>query len=503
LKIAILGAPSSYRSRNIASHSEARALTGNNTGNAVYQDALEILYPEAKWILWHEFFANPDLVKNFDQVLISLANQIGKHTDMSVFAEALSKISVPVVAIGLGAQASYGKKDFSVSAGTLAFVEQIQNHRMFTNQNNLWVRGVETKKMLLELGFDSTAIGCPSMFINPKIDLGFSILQKYVDTDRPKFGIAAGHSSWQVTREIEAQLISLLEYNNDYFLQSDEWLFNLADGQNFDEFPEHPRKAIEKLLHLIKREDWHRWLNDHAVTYTQISSWMQNLSEYEFITGGRIHGNILSLQSETMTLAWAIDQRIAELCIQTGVPFLSPNQIESTDQDLLRKLHKSAIPALKNFDRNRSWQAWSVGNFLHANGLPVPVQIRDLAAVRDKYEVCQLSQVIEGVSPLSVCTMSSKINFMFPNAVSGFIGCSIHSDDPIPLKIYLDNILIDIIVALNHPDKVGRKFFYKFKKLDKDCVITMRTISDEDVFTYNITRREHGSDSAEDYYKLR
>jgi hypothetical protein len=490
LKIAILGASSNYRSTTLNSHSERRVITGNNTGNAVYQDALETLYPEADWILWHHFFAKPKLVDRYDFVLLSLANQIGKHTDMTVFAEALAKTSVPVVAIGLGAQASYGKSDFDVNPGTLAFIHQIQKHRNVANENNLWVRGIQTKETLLGIGVESTAIGCPSLFINPKIDLGHSILQKYKKAHIPKFGIAAGHSSWQVTREIEAFLISKLNNEQDYFLQSDEWLFKLADGESAEGFPENPQRALAKLFHNINIENAGEWLKKHAATFTQIEPWMKKLGDYDFITGGRIHGNILSIQAETMTLAWAIDQRIAELCIQTGVPFISPNQIGDLNEDLFNYLNHLAIPVMRKFDGNRAWQAWSVGNFLNSNGIMVPIPIRNLASERTNYEVCGLSQNIAGKTNELPCNPNFKLEASTPKILTGRVKCKLHPDFPVPLKVFFGDMLVDIIMANVEPNEHGWQFEYKIKKNESASEITFHTIIEEKINFNSVLKGE-------------
>ena len=148
-----------YPSLGLYSNSEFDDLyngIGHNNGNLafVYAIASHITNP-VKFFGWST--TAETLRENADIIVIPCANQLGRHTDYGNMADNLAKSELPIVAIGLGAQADSYEHDIELTGGTLRWAQVIGGAKASTTGSNIYTRGAYTSTQLEKLGIDRSS----------------------------------------------------------------------------------------------------------------------------------------------------------------------------------------------------------------------------------------------------------------------------------------------------------------------------------------------------------
>ena len=346
------------------------ASVGHNTGNIAFYYAVRshidgdiVVFP------WH---VPIDQIKAAaDIIVIPCANQLGAHTDLGNMATRLTDMGLPIVAIGLGAQAAHYNVDIKLTDGTVRWAQIIEKSAI-SSKPNIATRGSYTYGQLEKLGITSmVSSGCPSLLINPAGDLGRRIHQNWMSTDVPKcIAVAGGHQSQVMTREIEHQLIALMMDPGgagQYVVQSMAEMIKISRGI-FDDIP--PETMGQLRAHTVPHysfEEFKSWCRSYARSYFDVPAWMDSLRNYDLTVGPRYHGVALALQAERMGLTITIDSRTRELCENTGVPFIPADQCKF--QLTRANLKKFLKFDPDQYDRMRLARARDYVEFLENNSL--------------------------------------------------------------------------------------------------------------------------------------
>ena len=354
---------------------------GHNNGNLafVYAIASHIDNP-VKFFPWHASVET--LQKNADIIVIPCANQIGKHTELGVMAKKLADANLPIVAIGLGAQADNYDQDVVPSEGTLQWA-QVLAKQAISSSPNIYTRGAYTTQQLDKLGVPNTLPGgCPSFFINQKPGLGRRIHANWKSSDLPRaISVAGGHQAWGKTRDIEHQLISMMMdpiAPGQYVVQSMGDMIKISRGE-FDTIDEKVLQNIRK--HTVPHysfEEFKSWCRTYARSFYDVPAWMDTLRRHDLSVGSRYHGIALALQAERMGLTITIDSRTRELCENTSVPHISAT-------DLSFPVTRSSLKKIINFDpsaydKHRAEAAARYVSFLESNNIKPAAFLHRIAA---------------------------------------------------------------------------------------------------------------------------
>ncbi|NYS42917.1 hypothetical protein F2S88_29275, partial [Pseudomonas syringae pv. actinidiae] len=206
-------------------------LVGHNTGNLAFHYGVNRIIgsvpPSLPWS------AEADQINKSGSIaILPCANQLGAHADMGEMAKTFSKVTVPLVAVGLGAQASAALDDIpALSSGTIQWLHEIADHSISKNPN-ITTRGDFTIDVLDYYGFGHKAIslGCPSLFINNNKTLGEQLEDRYKSPFR-KVAIAGGHTDHILMNKLEASLIRIMEHTRGaYIVQATDEVVALSRG---------------------------------------------------------------------------------------------------------------------------------------------------------------------------------------------------------------------------------------------------------------------------------
>lgn len=304
----------------LCSVEEAGVRLGGNSGNSVFQFALQkLLSVEHEVTIDVDFLhktydqsAKEWINAHFDAVVFSPANCIARYAVAEIlprWASNCKGIHIPIFAIGMGAQS-----DAEYSTGFLREVGAQATElidAILRSGGHIGARGYFTSECLERLGFregsNFTPIGCPSMYMNgdaPKVSKSDITEESF----RPAIN---GFRSWDA-----------LEYDG-YFEKYDTAIFVCQD--EFYRLIYAPDQLTEKEIKYISSRD-SRWMRlyaaDRIKLYCDYPSWTNDLLRLSinFSFGCRIHGNIVALLNGIPAFVDAFDSRVKELSEFFAIP---------------------------------------------------------------------------------------------------------------------------------------------------------------------------------------
>jgi hypothetical protein len=325
----LLGIAPSIAAASRMTAAQLNAAVGNNVGNLAFVHAID---QQLGGGLRRFRRLEPAAIVNAAPERIAVvpcANHLGAHHDMAGEAKHFAAIDKPMVAIGLGAQASPNMQDLpDLPEGSQRWLRDLAE-RAPTSAPNISVRGEFTLRVLEKYGVadKAVALGCPTLFLNPEPGLGQKIAQAM---ERPikRVAVAAGHFQWKHLWRIERSLARIVEEKNGaYILQSPlemlkgyrgEW------GELDDAKKEMMRDSIMPGASIEQLEHWYR---QYSIAIFDIPAWMNYLRSFDLVIGPRIHGVMLGLQAGVPGLCIAHDSRTVELCRTMRVPYVTHSEV--------------------------------------------------------------------------------------------------------------------------------------------------------------------------------
>lgn len=301
---------------------------GGNTGNLAFVNAIAShLSGEVTFVSWD---ASPELLKRSgDIVIIACANQLGPHTDLGRTADNLDKAGLPVLALGLGAQAASQEEPTSITTGTRRWVEVIAAQAPGAVPN-IGVRGHYTLQQLEYLGLRPSAavIGCPSNLTN----LSFDYVEQVEQRAKKRISLVAsalGHPFSPALAPVERQILDLIdETEGTCVVQHGMSMIRLALHE-FDQIEpalmEQTRRYFRPRLTL---DEFTTWCRKRVLAFADADHWMAWMKRYDFVVGPRFHGVMLALQAGVPAGCIAHDSRTLEMCQTMKIPVRLYNAIE-------------------------------------------------------------------------------------------------------------------------------------------------------------------------------
>jgi hypothetical protein len=389
MKIGIYAAPLGFE--NIDGYltnlqwNKMHLLFGSNTGNMAFKSAIESQVDGD--IIHYRWGSDPKTIsKEVDIIILPAANQLGPHGDFGSFANAIEKLDIPLVVIGLGAQAQNFNKDITLLDGTKRWLDALLENGSRFGISNIYTRGPYTSAQIKHLtGGNSVVGGCPSHFLNSNPKLGEMITKNFGRLKQAKpynLSVAAALATKNETiRKIEKHLINLLNhYDNPdgkYIVQSGVEAIKIAFGLD-SEVPEDKIKDFKDfVMPKSSKAAFESWRIKKVLAYRSLESWLEDLSRTTFTIGMRYHGVALALQAGQLGCVISIDSRTEEMCNQTGVPTIKAkdyNTNQNTDE-LLKSINFDPIA----YDKLRAERARNYVKFLKGCNLKPKKYLLELA----------------------------------------------------------------------------------------------------------------------------
>ncbi len=302
------------------------AETGGNTGNLAFMFAVARHVPQGRTVHWD--MPVRDIRAAGDIIVLALANQLGKHTDLDRAATRLEELGLPVIGLGLGAQAPSMGADVELSPGTERWLRTLAKLRP-SDAPNIGVRGAYTKAQIARLGMPDAAVvtGCPSNFISMNDDIAGKVARGF--TRKPRhIAVAAGIPYIQALAGIERDLADIVtQTGGAYIVQHGLEMLQLARNEFDVMTPEKFELCRRYIMPNRSAEEFKAWCRQYAYAHYDARSWMDFMRRFDFVVGTRFHGVMLAFQAGVPGGCIAHDSRTQEMCETMGIPVRHHSEI--------------------------------------------------------------------------------------------------------------------------------------------------------------------------------
>ncbi|MGQ0622871.1 MAG: polysaccharide pyruvyl transferase family protein [Panacagrimonas sp.] len=276
--------------------------------------------------------------QRFDYLLLRGSNYLHAHMDWMEAARVLEHVRIPIIALGIGAQAAT-RGALQLSAQSLHVVRQIADRC-----TSIGVRGAYTAQALHDIGVRNVRIvGCPTAFRRRDPELRIhapsaDAIRKLVFTLRR-----------EVNREYTADVRRYLEFQRD-LIQTLAARFDdltlAAQGEVEEKMllfgdAEQKTRAQQRL----NGEPWYsKWFYSARMRdiYARSLWYSDCVADYEtlmksadFVIGYRLHGNLMALANGTPAVYCTYDSRTEEFADTFNIPRIDIYQREPFDLDRL------------------------------------------------------------------------------------------------------------------------------------------------------------------------
>lgn len=244
-------------------------------------------------------------------------------------------------------------------ANTYNVSEEMRTHLSALNNLpfDLLSRGDLTTAVSHRAGLSTArTTGCPSLFINEKLDLGQRLAKGYeklatrINDTALRVGITVGTfpRDWAFFPGL------LRRYPNSIVIAQTWWDLKLA---------QHYGVSFERIR-----------------AFGDPHEWIAFLSEMDLMFGSRIHGTMAAVAAIVPVVVIAVDYRVLELSKRMRIPYVTPDQsvLNNGDVDLARLASEAGFDP-DEFDRNRCETAKIYSEVYNANGGHVKPHVSSLA----------------------------------------------------------------------------------------------------------------------------
>ncbi len=317
---------------------------GQNTGNLLFQYAVSTFIDEDICVIGTDLPWDAKQVREECRVIvIPSSNFIRENFDFSSMTNFLEDLKLPLVFLGLGAQAKdYDQDEFDFHPSIFKLMKLIKERCYCAG-----LRGEFTANLLDRFGVTNTSIiGCPTNFLNPDPLLSLKLKEKW-KIPIHSF-LAAGDEPWpkDLTKlDVERKLVEWVYKGNGIFLQQSVEPFMKYLRQNNpyqdSDVPAHHESSLRKALApKMTNEEFKSFVATKLRVYFSVDQWLEDSARFDFSVGLRLHGNMAAWQSGTPAIWIYHDSRTRELSETMALPnishrdFIQFNTIESLRDSL-------------------------------------------------------------------------------------------------------------------------------------------------------------------------
>ena len=322
--IGLLGTKGHVENVYLKTSAQAMRAVGDNTGNLVFEHAVYHMITEKKYIIGDDIPWDMGAIREHCRVIVvPSANHIREDFDLTPFVEFLDRVQLPLVFIGLGAQAdNFEKSRFDLHPSILKLIDLVKERAKMVS-----IRGHYTARVLNSFGIGNVKVtGCPSNFMNPDPLLPDRIAARL--EGKMRSFITHGDEPWPLIKEKQDVEKLLATWTMaGAAMQSQQ---SVPDFMEFirrnnpysaTNVPESREEALrEALMPTATMDQFRDYLAAKLRVYFSVSQWMEDSSKYDFSLGLRLHGNMIAWQVGVPSLWLSHDSRTQELANVMAVP---------------------------------------------------------------------------------------------------------------------------------------------------------------------------------------
>lgn len=323
-KIGVFGTRGTIDGVNLKSTADVMKAVGNNTGNLVFQYACHKIIGEETLVIGTETSWDVRAIQERCRaIIVPSANFVRENFDMSGFVEYIERINLPVLFLGIGAQAdAVGQRSFDLHPSIERLLALIRER-----SPKVAVRGDFTAQVLDGYGIPGIEVtGCPSNFLNPDPDLARHIHAK-LQAPLSSF-MTHGDEPWPRNRrkqEVERRLVSWTARGPSVQCQQSVPAFmeyiRVNNPFAGSDMPGNREEALRvALMPEAPLAEFRSFMAARLRVYFSVPQWLEDSARFDFSIGLRLHGNMVAWQAGTPALWIYHDSRTHELAETMALP---------------------------------------------------------------------------------------------------------------------------------------------------------------------------------------
>lgn len=302
---------------------DALTALGRNSGNMMFTESI---FTRLRNATLCSFALTPQALEDRDCIVLAAANWINSYEDYGWLAERIERTSLPVILIGIGAQAPLDMSVPVIPAGTKRFLDIVAERSV-----SISARGQFSCEVLNHYGIKSVVpTGCPSLLLvgpdGPSVARKPTLERVVLHATRHGFSRCD-----ELQRFIYRQAMSL---GCDILLQSESADIYFALGRtNNQSVMEKAAPIVTEAYGTDDVAAISAYLQQHGLFYINYPTWINEMKERTLCMGTRIHGTVAAIIAGTPAVLIAHDSRTVELANAMNIPVIRSTEIP-TDRDL-------------------------------------------------------------------------------------------------------------------------------------------------------------------------
>ncbi|WP_411906077.1 polysaccharide pyruvyl transferase family protein [Rhizobium mayense] len=336
---------------------------GLNTGNMMFTAAIYDQIDAELVQVDYDF--DPSYVNStFDALVIPAANWLGIHSDWDWLVSQIEEVEIPVVTVGIGAQAPNSRLDtvdWNDSSVRLARV-------LASKAPYLSTRGHYTTSCLQRLGIlNVITTGCPSIYRQFPRVVGQPATGNLV-IQSTRYGIT---KSFAEKPSVNQSLFRFaFEHKLDMVYQSEPEEMNyLIEGEAAEIFTRKPYhlSALQDLYGAETSISLKSYLDQHGKVFYDLEQWSQYIQSANGVLGTRLHGAIIALNSGVPAVLIPHDSRTSELITFAKIPSAELRSFDWMEREMAQI--PEILDQIGYYEETRKFNHDVYRQFLTANGL--------------------------------------------------------------------------------------------------------------------------------------
>jgi hypothetical protein len=344
----ILGTNGKVENPEKYSIEELLKIVGLNTGNLMFQYAVAKLIGGPKNFIGLTGIPYNDAAgcRDGSYLVFPAANHLRTGADWSGLCGFFENSKVPLIVLGLGAQADSTADPIATAEALKADASAMRLVKVLRDKAAwITVRGEFTAKVCQLLNLKNVDIlGCPSLMLNPHEDAGKRIawkLQQAKKREIPRMAVTAA-GPWDIKgsekENLEKKLFQLVLKTSGLYVQQSGGEAALAFAMlKFDKLPLSALLSFRQILDpKISLDDMVSFANAKARIYFDAGKWISVMESFDICIGTRLHGNMAAIAAGTPGCVISHDSRTDELATELALPRLGASSLlEITDMSNL------------------------------------------------------------------------------------------------------------------------------------------------------------------------
>lgn len=340
---------------------DAYKSVGLNTGNLMFTTAI---FDQIDGDVTHVGFQfSPEAINaKYDALVIPAANWLGSHAQWDWFADLIDKVEIPVITIGIGAQASDSQRDkIDWNDSSLRLARTLASKAPY-----LSTRGHYTTSCLQQLGIlNVVSTGCPSIYMDfPRVDVA---REDALVVQSTRYAVSKVFAE---TASVNQALFQMaFEHRLDMVYQSEpeemQYLLKKSSAQVLNE--KYKMAALCTLYGADTPEALLFYLDRHGKLFYDLAEWSRYLQTRSGVLGTRLHGSILALNSGVPSVLIPHDSRTAEMVRFADIPTAGLRSFPWPDREMAHI--PEIMDQVARYEQTRASNKVIYRQFLAANGL--------------------------------------------------------------------------------------------------------------------------------------